>query len=178
MAWNPKGADQLKGRCGLYLLPSACWAVLKVNKSLSKGSAQVLAYPEGYIYSWSILAPGISPKIRGHRMAGIDNSNDSTVRAQIKSDPTLGLHSAHRHFPDWKRVIRIHNQDWPIAGKANQLQMPPASAEDFWNLCMNCLEETFFSLGLKTPNENQMLENLMTERLFEQYQKKIKRRHS
>lgn len=174
MAWDAKSAKALEVFAGAYALPGGCWAVLTLNHSPPKNISDAEAYPESYAYTWAILAPGEPPNLRGHRMAGIDNSDDNNVRAQIQADCQLGKHRAHRHFPDWARAIKIGGEDWPVAGPGLQLANPPATPMDFWKHCMECLSETLELLGLETPNEKQLLASRMTEAAFRDMQKKLR----
>ena len=156
MTWDANSAKALQALAGAYALSGGCWAVLAINYSPPKDAWDAAAYPEGYGYTWAILAPGEPPNLRGHRMAGIDNSNDSHVREQIKANPQLGSHRAHRHFPDWQDVKTLCGQDWPVAGPGHQLESPPATPIEFWAHCMDCLNETLRELVLDIPDEKQL----------------------
>ena len=135
------------------------------------------ACPEGYAYTWAILAPGDPPALRGHRIAGIDNSDDNHVKNQIKANPQRGQHRAHRHYPNWKELTTTRGADWPIAGKGQQLPSPPASPAEFWELCMQCLYDTLDSLGLETPDEVQLIESHMTKEAFLAMKRTAKTEH-
>ena len=148
--------------------------MLTINHSPPKNTLDAGAYPERYQYTWAILAPGEPPNLRGHRMAGIDNSDDKHVRDQIEADPQLGRHRAHRHFPDWEEPMNVRGQDWPVAGPGFQLASPPATPMDFWGHCMECLNETLGELGLEMPDEKQLLASHMMEAAFRDMQKKLR----
>lgn len=172
MAWDANSVETLQAFAGCYPLPGDCWAILAVNHSPPKGPFESAAYPEGYSYTWAILAPGEAPALRGPRMAGLD-SDDKHVRDQIKADPTRGKHRAHRHFPNWKDVVTIRGEDWPIAGEGQQLQAPSASPEEFWDLCMDCLSDTLAELGLEVPERSQLADTRLTKEAFGKKQKEI-----
>jgi hypothetical protein len=104
-------------------------------------------------------------------MAGVDNSDDSDVRNQIKAHPKQGAHRAHRHYPNWKEIKVIRGQDWPIAAKGIHLTAPPATPEDFWALCMACLNDTLTELGLEMPTEPDLWENHISEKDFREMQR-------
>ena len=74
MVWDAKSAKALKAFSGTYSLPGGCWAVLTTTRSSPKDALVAAAVPEGYEYTWAVLAPGEPPNLRGHRMAGVDNS--------------------------------------------------------------------------------------------------------
>ena len=172
--WNTNSAKALRALSGAYALPGGCWAVLTINHSQPKDASDAAACPEGYGYTWAILAPDAPPDLRGHRMAGIDNSDDKHVRDQIKEDPQLGRHRAHRHFPDWREPINVSGQAWPVAGPGLQLANPPATPMDFWLRCLACLNETLDELGLDIPDEKQLLASHMTEAAFRDMQKRLR----
>lgn len=174
MTWDASSAKALEALAGAYALPGGCWAVLNINHSPPKNTLEAASYPEGYGYTWAVLAPGEPPNLRGHRMSGIDNSNDSHVRDQIKANPQLGSHRAHRHFADWQDVKTVRGQVWPVAGPGIQLANAPAAPQDFWIHCMNCLNETLDELGLDIPDEKQLFASHMTEKAFLEMQKKLR----
>jgi hypothetical protein len=174
MAWSESSAKALKELAGAYELPGGCWAVLTINPSPPKNAEEAAKYPEGYGYTWAVLAPGIPPNLRGHRIAGVDNTDDKHVRDQVKSNPQGPRHRAHRHFPDWKEVKTIRGQEWPVAGPGIQLDAPPATPHDFWLCCMNCLEHVLSELGLDMPNEEQLLAGHMLEKDFRQMQQSLR----
>ena len=174
MVWDAKSAKALKAFSGTYSLPGGCWAVLTTTRSSPKDALVAAAVPEGYEYTWAVLAPGEPPNLRGHRMAGVDNSDDKHVRRQVNANPLPGRHRAHRHFPNWKATKSIRGQDWPIAGYGMQLPNPPETPLAFWILCMDCLERTLGELGLETPAENQLFENHISEEAFRKMQRSLK----
>lgn len=174
MTWDENSAKALGALAGAYSLPGGCWAVLTINHSPATDGTDAAACPEGYGYTWAILAPGEPPTLRGQRMAGIDNSDDRHVRDQIKADPQLGSHRAHRHFPDWEDAITIDGQEWPVAGPGFQLANAPATPMAFWVHCMECLTETLEELGLDITDENQLLASHMTEAAFREMQKRLR----
>ena len=148
--------------------------MLAIHHSQPKDASDAAACPEGYGYTWAILAPGEPPNLRGHRMAGVDNSDDQHVRNQIKADPRLGSHRAHRHFPEWKDTKTVSGQDGPVAGPGCQLEIPPATPMDFWQHCVESLNETLDELGLAIPDETQLLASRMTEAAFRDMQMKLR----
>ena len=148
--------------------------MLTLFRSPPKDASTLAAYPEGYRYTWAVLAPGEPPRLRGHRMAGVDNSNDKLVRSQVNANPLAGKHRAHRHYPNWKDIARIRGQDWPVAGHGMQLPAPPETPLAFWTLCMDCLERTLSELGLDVPAEHQLFENHMSEEAFREMQRDLK----
>ena len=164
----------LKELAGAYLLPGGCWAVLTVHSSPPKNADELAKYPEGYEYTWAVLAPGIPPNLRGHRIAGVDNSDDKHVRDHVKLNPQSPRHRAHRHFPDWKEVKTILGQEWPVAGPAIQLNAAPSTPHDFWLCCMACLAHVLDELALDVPNEEQLLAGYMSEKDFRHMQKSLR----
>lgn len=174
MVWHMDSAQALEALEGVYSLPGNCWAVLTINRSPPKNQVEAEAYPEGYAYTWGILAPGEPPSLRGRRMAGVDNSDDKHVRAQTKLNPQQGTHRAHRHLPNWKEIVSVCGQDWPTAGNGVQLPAPPASPEEFWVLCMDCLRQTLSQLGLEMPDEKQLFETHVTEKQFREMQRNLR----
>ncbi len=174
MVWDANSTKALDALAGVYALPGNCWAILTVNNAPPKDAWTVAAYSEGYAYTWAILAPGKPPNLRGHRMAGIDNSDDKHVREQIKASPQQGEHRAHRHHTNWKEIASVRGMDWPTAGIGMQLPVPPASPADFWILCMDCLSQTLGELGLDMPEETQLFEIHMTEEAFRKMQRDLR----
>ena len=174
MIWDAKNAKALEAFAGTYSLPGGCWAVLSLTRSPPKDASTLAAYPEGYRYTWAILAPGEPPSLRGHRMAGVDNSDDKHVRSQVNANPFLGKHRAHRHLPNWKDIQSVRGQGWPVAGLGMQLPSPPETPLAFWMLCMDCLERTFSELGLGMPAEGQLFENHLSEQSFREIQRELK----
>lgn len=166
MPWDAASAQRFQELAGVYALPGGCWAVLKVNPAPSKTQGSAQAVPEGYDYAWAILAPGAAPKRRGHRMAGVDNSDDKHVRDQISANAGSPMHRAHRHAPDWKNVVSIKGQDWPVAARGVQLAQAPATPGELWMECMACLKEILAGLGLDVPNEMELLAGRMDEEEF------------
>ena len=83
MIWDAKNAKALEAFAGTYSLPGGCWAVLSLTRSPPKDASTLAAYPEGYRYTWAILAPGEPPSLRGHRMAvwTTATTNTSGVRS-------------------------------------------------------------------------------------------------
>ena len=173
MAWNASSAKALEELAGAYALTGGCWAVLTINPSPPKKAEDAAKWPEGYGYTWAVLAPGVPPKLRGHRIAGVDNTYDKHVRDQIKANPQAPNHLAHRHFPDWKDVKTIRGQEWPVAGPGIQLETPPATPHDFWLCCMDCLKHAIGELGLDMPNEEQLLASHILEKDFRQMQQRL-----
>lgn len=173
MVWDTNGAKALDALAGVYALPGNCWAILTVNNAPPIDASTLAACPEGYVYTWAILAPGKPPNLRGHRMAGIDNSDDKHVRDQIKANPQRGKHRAHKRQTNWKEIASVRGRDWPTAGQGMQLPAPPASPADFWILCMDCLSQTLGELGLDVPEETQLFENRMTEDVFRKMQRDL-----
>jgi hypothetical protein len=171
MVWEAEIAAAFKAYEGVYALPGECWGVLTISPSPAIDEEAAMAFPEGYAYTWSILAPGEPPKLRGHRMAGIDNSDDTHVRKQIKADPARGRHRAHVHEPNFKEMISIRGQDWPVHGKGDQLPAPPKSPTEFWLLCLECLEDAMFKLGLPMPTPAELYNSRMTKEAFAHLQK-------
>ena len=104
-------------------------------------------------------------------MAGLDNSDDSDVRRQIKADPSRGVHKAHRHDPNWKEIKVVRGQDWPAAGKGSHLKDPPSTPEDFWQLCLDCLNDTLTALGLEMPTEEDLAGSRISEPEFRKNQR-------
>lgn len=174
MVWDAASTSIFLDIAGVYSLPGHCWAILTIHPSPSTNAMEMESCPEGYGYAWSILAPGAGPKARGHRVAGVDNSDDSEVRAEIRANPKLSRHRAHRHYPDWTEVIAVNGEDWPVAGKGKQLPIPPASPEDFWDVCMACLKETLQFLDLPVPSQTELFATRVTEQVFRNMQKKLK----
>jgi hypothetical protein len=144
MAWNASSAKALEELAGTYALKGGCWAVLTIHPSPPKKAEDAAKCPEGYGYTWAVLAPGVPPN-----------------------------HLAHRHFPDWKDVKTIRGQEWPVAGPGIQLETPPATPHDFWLCCMGCLEHVLIELGLDMPNEEQLLAGHMLEKDFRQIQQRL-----
>jgi len=165
MAWSSDEIDRLRQMQGTYPLPGGCWATLKVKDGPS-GARDPDAWPEGVEYAWAILMPGEPPKLRGDRMAGVDNADDASVRNQILAEPTLGRHRAHRHRPDWKNTKAASGEEWPLAGKGAQLASAPANPAELWKLCVECLEDLFGELGLDLPSEVELLQSRMDEEDF------------
>lgn len=175
MAWDANSALALDALAGVYALPGGCWALLTINHSPPKDASDGAACPEGYGYTWAILAPGEPPNLRGHRMAGIDNSDDKHVRDQIRASDRSGSHRAHRHFPDWNEPVNTNGQDWPVAGPGVQLDSAPSTPVEFWMHCMKCLNETLNELGLDIPDEKNLFASHMTEAAFRDRQKMLRR---
>ena len=171
MVWDVATASEFQKFAGVYSLPGKCWAILSIHPAPSQSAAEAAACPEGYGYAWSILAPGTPPKTRGHRVAGVDNSDDADVRAAIKANPKLGRHRAHRHYPEWVVVMSVNGEPWPVASKGKQLLVPPSSPEDFWDECMSRLEDTLNFLKLPVPSQSELLSTHMTEQAFRGLQK-------
>lgn len=84
-----------------------------------------------------------------------------------------GKHRAYRHFPNWKEVVTIRGEDWPIAGEGQQLQEPTASPDEFWGLCMDCLSDTLAALGVEMPERSPLEEGRLTKGAFGIKQKEI-----
>jgi hypothetical protein len=99
-------------------------------------------------------------------MAGVDNSDDKHVRDQISASVRAPKHRAHRHRPDWKNVVSINGQDWPVAAHGVQLAQAPATPEALWMECMACLKEILGGLGLDVPSERELLDGRMGEEGF------------
>jgi len=173
MAWKPEEIAALRELAGVYRLDGGCWAVLRVkDKSIPPGKTD--AWPEGVEYSWAILMPGQAPTLRGERMAGVDNADDSIVRKESEKLPLGPQHRAHEHKPDWKRIKIVAEQEWPLAGKATRLAVAPASPGDLWNECMRCLEQLFEELGLNVPTSAELMEARTTEEDFQQMQSTLR----
>ena len=166
MPWDASSAQALKALVGVYALPGRCWAVLTLHAAPSKTTAMSQACPEGYGYAWAVLAPGIPPKLRGHRMAGIDNSDDKHVREQININAQSSKHRAHRHTPDWKQIKIIDDQEWPVAGPGVQLVQAPRTPQAFWLDCVDCLEQVLSELGLEMPQEEALMQSRLSEADF------------
>lgn len=169
--WKRTDATKLKKLAGVYKLAGGCWAVLKIEADSHKNPTAAQKTPEGYVYTWAVLAPGKPPKLRGHRMAGIDNADDKRVRDQIKANPKGPQHRAHRHHPNWKDTKVVRDEEWPVAGPGIQLKAAPASPEEFWQMCTECLNDVLDELGLDVPDEMQLLNGRMIESDFYELQK-------
>lgn len=160
MAWIKKEADRLAELCGVFWLPGGCIAVLDVVEITNPNKQDLLDCPEGYRYKWAVLAPGEPPKLRGARMAGIDNASDAAVRAEIQKNKSGPKHLAHRHWPDWTSG---QGDQFPLCGKGKQLPQAPASPAEFWNQCMACLEHALTEVGFSMPSHKDLLDGRMTE---------------
>ena len=170
MPWKHSSAQALKKLVGVYALPGGCWAVLTLHPAPAKTEKILQACPEGYDYAFAVLAPGTPPKLRGHRMAGIDNSDDKHVRAQTNANPASSRHRAHRHLPDWKRLKMVGLQEWPEASHGVQLASAPQTPQAFWLACMDCLEHTLSGLGLDMPPEEELMQSHLSEDDFRRLQ--------
>lgn len=165
MAWTTKEVAALKELAGVYRLPGGCWAVLTVKDKeiLPEMSGE---WPEGVEYAWVLLMPGQPPDLRGHRMAGVDNADDASVRKECAANPSGSQHRAHEHKPNWKNTVEVGGQEWPLAGAGVRLSSAPANPGELWQECMRSLNDLFVSLGLATPTEEELLAEKMTEAEF------------
>lgn len=171
MAWTQDEIKKISDFARVYRLPDGCWAHLTVNEvSVDAG------HPEGLSYAWVLLMPGSPPTLRGSRMAGIDNAADIAVRKAIAGTPGGPTHFAHRHWPDWRATVEVDGVEWPTAGKGQQLTEPPASADELWALCLECLNDFFDDLEKKPPTESELFSSQFTHEDFAKHQQAIKQK--